>query len=257
MTPETVHKLKRLQTLLAATSYSFPAEDAKGFPNLLPAARKIGLGRRSLTGMMTSGAKVEGPGPFESALERDYFVLLEFDQQVSVWHPQPAEVTGPAAGRSGNQKYYPDVLVERIETVNGEPTQRAELCEIKYREEIFRKWVTLKPKFKACRRYARQRGWRFRILTEVEIRTPRLANAKFLLPYSRRDTDWILEHQVMESVRALGETTIHQYMASLPGSQWDKAAVLPVVYYLICRGEIVANLDQPLTPQSPIRAVDQ
>ena len=236
MTPETVHKLKRLQTLLAATSYSFPAEDAKGFPNLLPAARKIGLGRRSLTGMMTSGAKVEGPGPFESALERDYFVLLEFDQQVSVWHPQPAEVTGPAAGRSGNQKYYPDVLVERIETVNGEPTQRAELCEIKYREEIFRKWVTLKPKFKACRRYARQRGWRFRILT---------------------DTDWILEHQVMESVRALGETTIHQYMASLPGSQWDKAAVLPVVYYLICRGEIVANLDQPLTPQSPIRAVDQ
>ena len=156
MTPETAHQLKRLQTLLAATSYSFPAEDAKGFPNLLPAARKIGLGRRSLTGMMTSGAKVEGPGPFESALERDYFVLLEFDQQVSVWHPQPAEVTGPAAGRSGNQKYYPDVLVERIETVNGEPTQRAELCEIKYREEIFRKWVTLKPKFKACRRYARQ-----------------------------------------------------------------------------------------------------
>ncbi|WP_454259507.1 TnsA endonuclease N-terminal domain-containing protein [Pseudoxanthomonas mexicana] len=160
------------------------------------------------------------------------------------------------AGRE-TEKYYPDVLVERIETVNGEPTQRAELCEIKYREEIFRKWVTLKPKFKACRRYARQRGWRFRILTEVEIRTPRLANAKFLLPYSRRDTDWILEHQVMESVRALGETTIHQYMASLPGSQWDKAAVLPVVYYLICRGEIVANLDQPLTPQSPIRAVDQ
>lgn len=255
MTPELEHECKRLQTLLDATSYSFPAEDAKGFPNLLPPARKIGLGRRSLTGLMTSGQKVEGPGPFESALERDYFILLEFDREVAVWHPQPVEVTGPAQNRTGLQTYFPDVLVERYASGSRKAPRQVELCEIKYREEIFRKWSTLKPKFKACRRYARIKGWSFRILTEVEIRTPRLANAKFLLPYVRREVDWADEHRVLQAIRTQGPTTIHAFLGSLPGSDWDKAAVLPVVYFLIGKGYVAADLDQPLTPKSAIRAV--
>jgi hypothetical protein len=36
-------------------------------------------------------------------------------------------------------------------------------------------WADLKPRFQAARSEARARGWTFRILTEVEIRNPLLA----------------------------------------------------------------------------------
>lgn len=188
------------------------------------AARKDRASRRSLTGMMTSGAKVEGPGPFESALERDYFCPPRV-RPAGLGLASPARrSTGPAAGRSGNQKYYPDVLVERIETVNGELTQRAELCEIKYRGgNLSGNGSPSSPSSKpaAATPASGAGGSGF----PPRLRFDPAAGQRQVF-HSRRDTDWILEHQVMESVRALGETTIHQYMASLPGSQWDKAAVL-------------------------------
>jgi hypothetical protein len=40
-----------------------------------------------------------------------------------------------------------------------------------------------RPKFRAAQRYARQQGWRFRLVTERHMRTPYLENAKFLRPY--------------------------------------------------------------------------
>jgi len=55
----------------------------------LPEARKIGYGRRALTGLLTGARKTPGLGAFESALERDLFILLEFDPRVIAWYPQP------------------------------------------------------------------------------------------------------------------------------------------------------------------------
>lgn len=81
-------KLVRRSTIVTGISYTFPTDDAFDFPQVLPEARKIGLGRRSLTGFLTSGQKVKGLGPFESSLERDYYVLLEFDRRVLAWHPE-------------------------------------------------------------------------------------------------------------------------------------------------------------------------
>lgn len=75
---------------------------------------------------------------------------------------------------------YPDFLVHfRL------PSDVPMLVDVKFRREIFERWAELKPRLRAARAYARERGWIYRIKTEVDIRTPYLANAKFLLPYCR------------------------------------------------------------------------
>ena len=253
MTHWTEQQLKRLQTLVDATSYKFPLEDAKGFPNPLPPARKIGLGRRSLTGLMTSGRKVEGPGPFESSLERDYFALLEFDNRVVAWHPQPLKVVTTSRADAPARTYYPDVLVERAHPRDGAIIQTVALVEVKYREEIKSNWHTLKPKFKACRAYARRQGWTFEIATEVEIRSPRLQNAKFLLPYQRREIEWEDQAKVSRALRKLGEATPAQLLASMTDLIWDQAAILPTIWFLVARGVFEVDLDTKVTMSTPMR----
>jgi hypothetical protein len=246
-------QLKRIATKVAATSYIFPEEDATGFPNTLPPARKIGLGRRSLTGLMTSAVKAEGDGPFESSLERDFYVLLEFDPNVIRWYPQSVSVPGARASATVDY-YFPDVLVGRQELGSGDDLVEFDLCEVKYRAQIKKDWRTLKPKFKACRAYAREHHWRFRIVTEVEIRTPRLFNAKFLLPYMAREAELGDQRRIYEQLDVMGETTPAKLLESLSDSMWERAAIMPSLWALVGTRAVVTDLDKKLTMQSSIRA---
>lgn len=225
------HQLKRIETLVAATTYTFPKEDSIGLPNPLPPARKIGLGRRSLTGQMAEG-KVKGPGPFESALERDFFLLLDFDPQVREWAPQPVTLRIPKAAGRRATKFTPDVLVDYYQRVKGVPVQPV-LFEIKYREELKRDWAELKPKFVAARQYAKSQGWRFALMTDRQIRTPMLANAKFFLPYGRYRAPDADAARVMELLHRYCDSTPARLMALCSDNPTDQARYLTTIWVLI------------------------
>lgn len=89
------------------------------------------------------------------------------------------------------------------------------LYEVKYREELRRDWAKLRPRFRAAHRFARGHGWKFRLITDYEIRTPLLWNAKFLLPYRGHATvrlvctcagptsEWFEERDVDRSLLAV------------------------------------------------------
>ena len=129
-------KLLRLSTIVSEISYRFDADDETGGNSFLPEARKIGYGRRALTGLMTGAHKTPGNGAFESALERDLFVLLEFDRRVIAWHPQPFTIPVPKSDGRRASRYTPDVAVEYSAAPNGKTLARVELCEVKYRQEL-------------------------------------------------------------------------------------------------------------------------
>lgn len=76
-----------------ATSHSIQPIYATGYPRALPPVRKIGLGRRALAGVVP-GTKLphDQIAKFESSLERDFFVLLEFNPDVQRWDPQPVHL---------------------------------------------------------------------------------------------------------------------------------------------------------------------
>lgn len=238
----------QLRGEVSETTFEFDPSDATGFPRRLPPARKIGLGRRALTGLIPSQKLSEGASAhFESSLERDFFVLLEFSNDVAGWDPQPVQIPVP-----GGRPYVPDVLVHWLGADRSIASGQKILYEVKYREELQRKWDELRPRFRAATRYARQQGWRFRVVTEDRIRTQSLFNAKFLLPYLSDPPDSQDALQLLHAIEVLGETTPAQLLASCSSDPWVRGRLVTTLWRLVAERTIAADLTSKLTMTSVI-----
>jgi len=244
-------KLVRLATEVNATSLNYYQELRDQFRTQpLMGARQIPPNRRSVTGLLPS-RKNGGMVPFESALERDFAMLLEFDPEVVAYEAQPVKLE--YAGPDGRARVgYPDFLV-KYEAQSG---VWMELCDIKYRAELFEKWPQLKPRFKAARRIAALSGQRYRIRTEVEIRVPRLENAKFLLPYMRCEPDPNHARVLTHALSSIRVSSPRELLKACSDDEMQQAIVIPTLWCLVGRRLIETDLDAPLSMQSSIRAID-
>ena len=207
--------------------------------------RKIPTSRRSLTGMVASRKNARLVAS-ESSLERDLLVLLEFDPVVERYEEQPVCIE--YTDREGHRHTYtPDALVyyhaHRVPISDARPL----LCEVKYRADLFTNWKEYKPKIRAGRAYARQNDWRFKILTEHEIRTPYLWNAKFLRQYRRAALNERDAHLLLNALREIGESDPDQLLACLHQEPLKRAELLPTLWWLVSDGQIGADLSQLLT----------
>lgn len=133
--------------------------------------RKIPKNYRNITGIAPHN-KAVGAAAYESSLERDFLTLLAFNQDVQRFEVQPLAIEWfDTAGK--RHVYTPDVLVHyQCDVI---------VYEVKYRSDLRENWQQLKPKFQAALRFCKQNGWRFKLITEVEIHTDFLRNARFLL----------------------------------------------------------------------------
>lgn len=250
---ETPQQFVRPKTMPDATSYSFPVAEATEFHVPRP-ARKIGRGRRALTGLQPSRKEVPA-GAFESSLERDFFVTLEFDNRVAGWSPQPVKITVPSTSKyKSTVPYIPDVAVtwERLAREHyGLPA--ITLYEVKFREELKRRWTELRPKYKAAIRFAKERGWAFRIITEEEIRTDYLFNARFLLQYVGDNQDTDDYRRLWDVLLEIGPTTPSKLLALMSNDKWEQARILRSIWMMVALREIHVDLEKRLTMNSEIR----
>lgn len=214
--------------------------------------RKIPKNYRNVTGIAAHG-KADGPAAFESTLERDFIELLEFDPSVVTFEVQP--ITLDWRDDDGAERHYtPDVLVTLYGNDGANPSRI--LYEVKYRSELKRDWANLRPKFKAAIHYAKANGWRFKLVTEVEIRTPYLQNARFLLHFLRQAPPSTGDQQrLLVQLSCLEQTTPTDLLAALSDDQWEQARLLPVLWYLVASQNVDADLEQALTMDSSIRGV--
>jgi hypothetical protein len=138
--------------------------------------RTIGTSRRALTGRVKLHSG--GAAGFESSLERDWLIAVDFDPFSVQVKEQPFSLHYKVDGKS--RRYTPDLLVEYLK-----PCQPSNIVvyEVKPLEDLRADWKLFRPRFKAAVRYCRERGWRFKIVTEREIRTPFVENAKLLRRY--------------------------------------------------------------------------
>ena len=210
--------------------------------------RTIPKNSRSLTGKVIDFRSHRAVS-FESALERDFYVLLDFDPTVTHFEEQPVTIAyqDPVGAR---RTYTPDVLVHYRPEAQRE--HRPVLYEIKYRDDLRTHWQDYRSKFKAARRYARTQGWVFRLITEREIRTPYLKNATFLRQYHDRGLDRGDRHRMLALLAGRGETSPETLLVSLSPDRWEHARLLPVLWALLAIGEIGADLTVPLTMHSCI-----
>jgi hypothetical protein len=214
--------------------------------------RKIPKNYRNTTGLIST-AKSDRMTAYESRLEHDFMKLVEFDPCVSHYVEQPVRIEfTDATGRP--RTYTPDILVSYHP--NQDPAQNTKplLVEIKYRKDLFKNWADLKPKFRAARRYAREQGWEFRIITEVEIRTPYLKNVLFLLGYRDLRSSDAEVRRLIETLKRLGEADPDEVLEAISEDRIKRAQLLPTLWHLVANHNISADLTQPLTMRSRLWA---
>ncbi len=190
--------------------------------------------------------KAVAPADYESTLERDFLTLLEFSPDVSAFDVQPVTVTWRHNGK--DRRYTPDVLVHY------EAGSKPELYEVKYRQDLWKDWKALRPKLRAGVHFAKEQGWRFRLATEVEIRTPYLDNAKFLLTFARRKASLESCTQLLAGLRELRETSPAGLLLAICQDETNRALMTPVLWHLLGTFRIGADLHRPLNMDSRIRS---
>lgn len=211
--------------------------------------RKIPKNYRNVTGVAAAGKSV-GAAQFESTLERDFLALLEFSPDIERFEVQPITLKWRDA-EGGPRSYTPDVLVEFRPQLGRSPW----LCEVKYRADLKKDWEELHPKFLRAIRHARQQSWRFRLVTEKEIRTPFLANVRFLAPFKSREIPEADAARLLNQLRALGPTTPAQLMESLSPDAKVRAEWLPALWQLLAYHRVGTDLEQELTMDSAIWSI--
>lgn len=207
--------------------------------------RKIPKNHLCVTGKFAS-RKNRQMGGFESILEKEYMLLLDFDDSVERFEEQPVTVPVPGVARG----YTPDVLVQfRADSITGK-TRPPLLTEVKHSDDLTKHAEKYSVKFAAATSYALERGWEFGITTESEIRTPRLTNVKFLREYRNihpTETDCT---RLIELMRKSGSTTslpsLLDVLAPTPEHQlhW-----LPVIWNMVLKKQLVVDLDLPICNQ--------
>lgn len=202
--------------------------------------RRIPLSRRShVTGFQPLDGEAIG---HESALERDFVMLVQFLDAGATVRSQPITIRFDAGGQS--RRYTPDFHVAWSDG-------RGELVEIKYRADLRAQWRRMRPAFAAARRVAEQDGGRFRIVTESGIRGPLLDHARRLLPLRDAPLDSTTAERAMTAARSLSEPT---FGAIVSAASPDRVQALGAVWRLLARGMLVADLTRPVRIDSVVRA---
>jgi hypothetical protein len=182
-----------------------------------------------------------GPVEHESALERDFVTLTSFTEPTVSITSQPVTIHY-FDGRT-RRRYTPDFLVTGARRCT-------ELIEIKYDADLRSNQKRLQPAFDAAEAWALERCGRFRVVTELEIRGPRLTNAQRLLPLRDAPIDLERAARVLAATRSQQYPTFGSVLAAMSGDSIS----LGTLWRLIARGRLCADLSAAISLDTPIFA---
>lgn len=209
-------------------------------------ARRIPRSYRNLTGRVSMLGQ-EDSTPFESPLERDFYLLLDFNPLVVRVDAQPVRIEVQLANGL-KSRYIPDALVHYTPESGMKPV----LCEIKPYDELVSRWEEFRPRFKAAVRQCLAEGWVFHIYTEREIRTPFLDNVRFLRGHDRSPVDDLKRSRVRRYVGGNDLSTIGAVLNALCPVISERGPWLSTLWHLIAIGELDADLSVPLGYATPL-----
>lgn len=207
--------------------------------------RKIGLKNFSLSGNVVS-IKRNDAVSFESSLERDYIHTLEYDKNVSIYYEQPFKIR--FLDENKKRTYTPDFYVKYNDD------RFDEVVEIKYKIDLEKNKHKLKSKFQAAKIFCAENDLNFTVLNEEDIRTPYLNNIKFLLRYKniKQSINFDYVDKIIVYVRNTEEPTPSKLLNLLAKSDYEKATLVPVLWFMLSNNLINADLSIKLTMNSII-----
>lgn len=200
--------------------------------------RKLRPTRRSVSGYYVFRGKASVA--FESTLERDFIIQMEFDSSVEEVIPQPCEIA--FTGNKGRRyTYTPDFLVYFRDAVNRPPM----LVEVKPTEQWKESWRKWSEKWKTARRYAKEQGWQFRIMDDSRIRNQVLTNINYLTRYKRTAVSSDLTDALMKTV-ATGEYSSFGELLSAHANSGDSHQLKRTIWHLVANRKLDCDLSVEL-----------
>jgi hypothetical protein len=172
---------------------------------------------------------------YESLLERDWMLMMDFDREVEGICEQPLRLHYIREGRTAS--HVPDLLVWR----RGLP----ELCDIKSEERL--EGRIFEAQVEATQTACAGAGLGYRVLSEPGPQL--LANVRWFAGFRTPPADPDGERDQMLSVLSIGPSTIAELMALSS----EPALARPVLMHLLWGGEAEADLHEPLGEESHVR----
>jgi hypothetical protein len=211
------------------TEHRLRLSDATGinFEDVSPVRRFPSYaGQRNYPGLYYA-ATVDRHIPFESWLERDQAMALDFDPDVTAFAPQPFWLFWADSERV--RSHAPDFFARTVDgtgmVIDCRPADR-----IKPRDS---------RAFAATERACEQAGWAFRLITGHDAIW--IENVRWLAGYRHRR--YLLEPVASALLDAFAEPRRLEDGARSVG---DTIAVLPMLFHLLWSGRLVADLSQRL-----------
>lgn len=209
--------------------------------------RVIKKNYRSVTGHFASLKNGRNVG-YESLLERDLFLLLEFDTSVVSYEEQPISLFYRYSNR--DIRYTPDVLLHYKD-----PNRLPCIYEIKYSDEIKEKKVFLKQKFEQIEAYLAKNDMEFKLFTELDIRTQFLENAKMIYGAISQTVPALEEYRLEQMKKVLqneGRISIDEYMLKMSTNRYERAIYMRYLWHLIFFGHVKIDMNSKITNSSLI-----
>lgn len=201
--------------------------------------------------LMAERANSSLSGELESNLRRELVSILEFDSNVHSYEEGPVEIPY-IDGKGKYRSYTPDFLVSYHSNIAPACWLKPRLIEVESRSALWANWKELKPKFSAAIRFAAIHNWDFKILTEKEIRTEYLENARFFNRYRHVEVDQSYVLRIDDILRSVNQSSPQELVQILARDPYNQGQYLFVLWHMIALGFVQVELTQKLTMQSPI-----
>jgi hypothetical protein len=173
---------------------------------------------------------------YESLLERDWMLLLDFDREVEWICEQPLRLRYLADGRSAS--HVPDLLAWR----SGTP----ELCDVKSAERV--EDPGFRAQVRATEQACAEAGFGYRVLCEPDRQL--LMNVRWLAGFREPPPDRDAERTRMLAVLAGGRSAISELLADAR----EPVLARPVLMHLLWAGDVLVDVAEPIAEESVVWA---
>jgi hypothetical protein len=206
--------------------------------------RKLQKNYRSITGHFPS-VKNNKSIPFESKLESELFLTLEFDDEVESYLEQP-QITITVDGVE--KTYFVDCYVHMNDTSD----QKDKIIEAKYVSDIEKDKEYYEKKFAAATVTVNNMGIDYLVYTDIVHSSKYIFNLDFLYRYisSSRITEY--DKKILD-VLGNKSITVKKITETLSNNRMEYAKVSNAIWGLVAHKYLITDLEQDLNMQSIVK----
>lgn len=201
--------------------------------------RHIKKSYRSVTGYFMS-RKNKRQVAFESTLEHDFYLTLEFDSNVISYEEQPFKIYYKQ-GDAGRY-YTPDSLVHHKSS--------STVYEVKYQSELDQN-PELRQKYEYILQYFQTIGQTFYFFTDQSVSQIYLQNLKFLYKFAfLRKTEYQYKLLFDTYISLTESVSIKEFLSLISDNVYEQQTLLPYLWYFLGINCHLIDLKQKLSMHS-------